>query len=137
MRRGFDGLAADVAQGEQTPRLCEGFDLGRLGPESYGYTGFGHLYEAGPKTGAPTPLIEVACWAHARRKIFNVRIATKSPAAAEALDMIARLFAIEAEIRGKAPAERAAASTVTKNGWLLVNLAGPDLGAPPIGDIPR
>jgi hypothetical protein len=38
-----------------------------------------------------------------------VHVETKSPAAAQALDMIARLFAIEAEIRGKAPAERAAA----------------------------
>jgi transposase len=74
-----------------------------------GYAGFGGLYEADPKTGAPAPLIEVACWAHARRKIYDVHVATKSPAAAEALETIARLFAIEAEIRGKAPAERAAA----------------------------
>ena len=34
---------------------------------------------------------------------------TKSPAAAEALDRIARLFAIEADIRGRSPTERAAA----------------------------
>jgi transposase len=74
-----------------------------------GYAGFGGLYEADPKTGAAAPLIEVACWAHARRKIYDVHIETKSPAAAQALEMIARLFAIEAEIRGKAPAERAAA----------------------------
>jgi transposase len=74
-----------------------------------GYAGFGGLYEADPKTGAPAPLKEVACWAHARRKIYDVHVATKSPAAGEALEMIARLFAIEAEIRGKAPAERAAA----------------------------
>ena len=30
-----------------------------------GYAGFGGLYEADPKTGAPAPLTEVACWAHA------------------------------------------------------------------------
>jgi transposase len=71
-----------------------------------GYAGFGGLYEPDPKTGAPAPLTEVACWAHARRKIYDVHVATKSPASGEALDIIARLFAIEAEIRGRSPAER-------------------------------
>ena len=47
-----------------------------------GYTGFGGLYEADPKTGAPAPFKEVACWAHARRKIYDVHVETKSPAAA-------------------------------------------------------
>src|SRR5208283_3592666 len=74
-----------------------------------GYAGFGGLYEADPKAGAPAPLKEVACWAHVRRKIYDVHVETKSPAAAEALDRIARLFAIEADIRGRSPAERAAA----------------------------
>ena len=74
-----------------------------------GYAGFGGLYEADLKTGAPAPLMEVACWAHARRKIYDVHVETKSPAAAQALVMIARLFAIEADIRGRSPAERAAA----------------------------
>jgi hypothetical protein len=73
------------------------------------YAGFAGLYEADPKTGAPAPLIEVACWAHARRKIYDVHLETKSPAAAQALEMIARLFAIEADIRGKPPPERVAA----------------------------
>nr|WP_281431697.1 IS66 family transposase [Methylocystis sp. H62] len=71
-----------------------------------GYAGFGGLNEADPKTGAPAPLIEVACWAHARRKIYDVHFETKSPAAAQALEMIARLFAIEADIKGRSPAER-------------------------------
>jgi transposase len=71
-----------------------------------GYAGFGSLYEDDPKTGAPAPLTEVACWAHARRKIFDVHAATQSSAAAQALAMIARLFAIEAEISGKPPSER-------------------------------
>jgi hypothetical protein len=48
-------------------------------------------------------------WAHARRKIYDVHVETKSPAAAEALEMIARLFAIEADIKGRSPADRAAA----------------------------
>jgi transposase len=74
-----------------------------------GYAGFASLYEADPRTGAPAPLMEVACWAHARRKIYDVHVETKSPAAAEALERIARLFAIDADIRGRSPAERAAA----------------------------
>ena len=73
------------------------------------YAGFAGLYEADPKIGAPAPLTEVACWAHARRKIYDVHVETKSPAAAQALEMIARLFAIEADIKGKSPAERATA----------------------------
>ena len=70
-----------------------------------GYAGFANLYQPDPKTGEPK-LIEVACWAHARRKIYDVHVATASPAAHEALEMIARLFAIEADIRGKSPTER-------------------------------
>ena len=58
---------------------------------------------------APAPLTEVACWAHARRKIYGVHVETKSPTAAQALEMIARLFAIEAEFKGRPPAERVAA----------------------------
>ncbi|MFV0281768.1 MAG: IS66 family transposase [Rhodoblastus sp.] len=74
-----------------------------------GYAGFGDLYEVDLQTGAPAPLIEVACWAHARRKIYDVHVETKSPAAAQTLEMIARLFAIETGLRGKPPAERVAA----------------------------
>ena len=71
-----------------------------------GYAGFAGLYEPDPKTGAAAALTEVACWAHARRKIYDVHVATQSPAAETALTMIARLFAIEAEISGRKPAER-------------------------------
>jgi transposase len=73
------------------------------------YAGFAGLYEADPLTGAHAPLTEVACWAHARRKIYDVHVETKSPAAEQALEMIARLFAIETDIKGRPPAERLAA----------------------------
>jgi Transposase IS66 family len=73
------------------------------------YAGFAGLYEADPLTGAPAQLTEVACWAHARRKIYDIHVETKSPAAAQALEIIARLFAIESGIKGKPPAERLAA----------------------------
>ena len=58
------------------------------------------LYEPHPITGI-APLTEVACWAHARRKIFEVHAATASPRAQELLEHIGRLFAIEAAIKGR------------------------------------
>ncbi|OIN86518.1 MAG: IS66 family transposase [Alphaproteobacteria bacterium CG1_02_46_17] len=81
---------------------CEGF----LHADAYG--GFKPLYQPHPITGAVS-LREVACWAHARRKIYEVHEQTRSPAAGHLLDRIGELFAIEAAIRGKAPAERLAA----------------------------
>jgi transposase len=70
-----------------------------------GYAGFADLYQPEPETGVPR-LTEVACWAHARRKIYDVHVETESPAAREALERIARLFAVEADIRGRNPADR-------------------------------
>ncbi len=71
------------------------------------YAGFNNLYRPDPLTG-DVRLVEVACWAHARRKIYDVHHATKSPAAKELLDRIAELFAIEEEIRGRPPQDRQA-----------------------------
>jgi transposase len=66
-----------------------------------GYAGFKGLYDR------PTnPLIEAACWAHARRKFFDLHAANNSPVAAEALARIGELYAIEDEIRGKLPDQR-------------------------------
>jgi len=73
-----------------------------------GYAGFNSLYEANPITGK-AQLIEVACWAHVRRKIYEVHVATQSPAAHNLLERMAALFAIEAGIRGRTAAERLAA----------------------------
>ena len=70
-----------------------------------GYAGFDNLYQTDPKTGV-AKLVEVACWAHARRYLYEVHVETSSPAARQALDLIAQLFAIEADIRGRSPAQR-------------------------------
>jgi transposase len=70
-----------------------------------GYAGFNALFVDDPKTAKPR-LAEVACWAHARRKIFEVFEATASPFAKEALERIAELFAIEAGINGCAADQR-------------------------------
>jgi hypothetical protein len=72
-----------------------------------GYTGFNELYAPDPKSHQPR-LHEVACWAHARRKIYEVEVATGSAIAKQALERIATLFAIEASINGRRPEERLA-----------------------------
>lgn len=73
-----------------------------------GYTGFDRLYRPVIPGGEP-PLIEVACWSHARRGFYDVHHATASPIALEALQRIAALFAIESSLRGRPPDQRAAA----------------------------
>ncbi|ASG24356.1 IS66 family transposase [Nitrospirillum viridazoti] len=49
------------------------------------------------------------CWAHLRREFFDVTKTGPAPIAEEALRRIARLYAIEAEIRGRTAAERRSA----------------------------
>jgi hypothetical protein len=68
-----------------------------------GYAGFNRLYEADRK---PGPIVEAACWAHARRKFFDVHAAQQSEIAKEALDRIGQLYAIEEAIKGQPPTER-------------------------------
>lgn len=55
---------------------------------------------------APRDVVEVGCWAHARRKFTDVLDKTPSPVAAEAVVRIAELFAIEREIKGAPPDQR-------------------------------
>ena len=69
-----------------------------------GYAGFEALYN--PARSKPGPITEVACWAHCRRKIFDVWDATKSPVAKEALDRIAAIYVIEDKARFAPVAER-------------------------------
>lgn len=69
------------------------------------YAGFNDLYKPDPITGS-SRLTEVACWAHARRKLYEVYAATKSPAAHNLLEHISELFAIEEDIKGKPPEVR-------------------------------
>ena len=64
-----------------------------------GYAGFERLTTGGDITLA-------ACWAHARRKFYEVHQATGSPIAAEALQRIAELYAIDATIRGQSANKR-------------------------------
>ena len=64
-----------------------------------GYAGFKGLYESGR-------IVEAACWAHVRRKFFDVHAANDSAIAKEALDRIGALYGVEAAINGMPPDER-------------------------------
>jgi transposase len=59
-----------------------------------GYAGFHHLYEGGR-------IVEAACWAHVRRKFYDIHVANGSAMAAETIERIGALYLIEQEIRGK------------------------------------
>ncbi len=63
------------------------------------FAGYEPLYADGK-------ILEAACWAHARRKFFELHKAQASPIAAEALKRIGALYAIEAEVRGQLPDHR-------------------------------
>ena len=88
-----------------------------------GYAGFHRLYEGGR-------VIEAACWAHVRRKFYDIHVTTNSAIANEAIERIGALYGIEGEIRGK-PAElrcevrqaRARPLTDELHQWLTKTLA--------------
>jgi transposase len=65
------------------------------------YAGFNQLYENGR-------IQQASCWAHVRRKFYDLEQAHASPVAREALQRIGALYGIEETIRGKPPDERRA-----------------------------
>jgi transposase len=67
------------------------------------YSGYEALARSAASRGPPA-LTHAACWAHARRKFYDVLEATRSPIAEQALQRIGELYLIEAEITGQ-PAE--------------------------------
>jgi transposase len=67
------------------------------------YAGLNRLYTPERE---PGPILEAACWAHARRKLFELAAISEAPIAAEAVRRIDGLFAIEREINGKPAEER-------------------------------
>jgi hypothetical protein len=67
-----------------------------------GYAGYRALAETGQ--------VQLAfCWAHVRRRFYEIAAAGAAPIATEALARIAELYALEAEIRGRPADERRAA----------------------------
>lgn len=88
------------------------------------FAGYNHLYE---QERLPGPLIEVACWAHARRKFFELVVLPKTgkagptvkaaaPLAHEAITRMDTIFAIERTINGASAKTRLAARTAQSAG---------------------
>jgi transposase len=76
-----------------------------------GYSGYTAIYETGR-------VVEAACWAHARRKFYDIFVSNRSPIAAEAVRRIGMMYAIEREIRGQVPEIRRAARQERTSGIL-------------------
>jgi len=70
-----------------------------------GYTAYRSL--ADPKRNS-RPVSLAYCWAHCRRRFFELAKSAPAPIASEALKRIAELYEIEADIRGKSAEERRA-----------------------------
>ena len=70
----------------------------------------------------PGPIIEAACWAHARRKFFELARLNKAPIAIEAVERIDALFAIEREINGLHAARAPAPCAHERSRPLVVEL---------------
>jgi transposase len=103
-------------RGEHPEGHLDGF-AGILQADAYG--GFNRLYKPDRK---PGPVLEAACWAHARRKFFvlaeiglNARrkLAVVAPLAVEAVKRIDAIFDQERLINGAAAAERLAPREAT------------------------
>src|SRR4051812_33163643 len=67
-----------------------------------GYGGFKSLLENRP----PGEIRLAFCWAHCRRRFYEIHRATGSPLAEEALRRIGELYEVETEIRGRSADER-------------------------------
>src|SRR4051794_34288021 len=115
-------LYAEDRKGEHPAAHLAGFQ-GILQVDGYG--GFKSLL-----AGRPPDQIRLAfCWAHCRRRFYEIHQATGSPLAEEAVRRIGELYAIEAEVRGHPAEERRAARQERSkpivevlHGWLTVQL---------------
>ncbi len=66
------------------------------------YAGYNELYAPGRK---PGPILEAACWAHGRRKLFKLAEVARAPLAVEAVRRIDLIFDAERALGGL-PAEQ-------------------------------
>lgn len=67
-----------------------------------GYAGFKGLYLPDAPGDGPR-IVEAACWAHVRRKFFDLTVNGPAPMAEATLRRIGELYDIEADIRGSPP----------------------------------
>jgi hypothetical protein len=92
---------AEDRKGEHPAKHLAGF-TGILQVD--GYSGFKGLLANRP----PGEIRLAFCWAHCRRRFYELHRSTGSPLAEEALRRIGELYRIEAEVRGRPAEERRA-----------------------------
>jgi hypothetical protein len=94
------------------------------------YAGFNRLYEAERK---PGPIMEASCWAHGRRKLFELadvtakargKFAVIAPLAFEAVKRIDAIFDIEREIKAVPSTSAARYAARASRGWCPSSRAG-------------
>src|SRR5690606_11166190 len=86
------------------------------------FAGYNEVYASGR-------VVEAACWAHARRKIYDIHASRPTPLTTHFLEQVAWLYEIEADIRSKPPdvrrntrQEKARPIVTTLHAWLLEQL---------------
>ena len=82
---------------EHAVKLLDGFE-GVLQVD--GYAGYNPL-TAAARPGGPVKL--AFCWAHVRRKFYELHVAGHQPIATEALTRLKKLYEVEADVRGLPP----------------------------------
>jgi transposase len=93
--------------GDHASRLLAGFS-GVLQVD--GYTGYDGL-TVSKRVGGP--LLLAFCWAHVRRRFYDIAKAGDAPMASQALERIGKLYETEAEIRGTSAAARRQVRQIT------------------------
>ena len=88
-------------KGEHPQRQLAGW---RGALQADAYSGFDALYQ--DRGTGPPGIVEVACWAHARRKIFEIHQSQGGPTTLDLLERIGRLYAIEDRVHGRPPDQR-------------------------------
>ena len=96
---------------EGPPIVVFDYQAGRSGSHAAAFLQgwMGHLMVddyAGYKALFEKNIVELACWAHARRKFFDLHAANQSPVAAEALKRIGKLYAIEGVVKDQSTDDR-------------------------------
>ena len=72
------------------------------------YAGYNALYASGR-------VLEAACWAHVRRKFYDIHVSRPSPITTHVLAEIAKLYQVESAVRGSSPEQRRANRQVQSN----------------------
>src|ERR1700687_3242283 len=100
----FDARAAELAPGRGAVHALKLLDRYRGIVQCDGYAAYKTIANA-----ASDEAVTLAfCWAHLRRRFFDIAEGGPDPIAGEALARIAALYAIEKSIRGRSAAERRA-----------------------------